>query len=854
MTRKQKTNPDSKLTSVLETALAKKLELLANDENVRVLIKMRKKPQVAQTRSTDSVVKTLQKEAKRAQRSVLDYLRGTVKASSSETKGAVKANSVHSFWLVNLVSAELNKAQIAEVAKLPGVVTIYEDRVFHVYHPEMVDPEESVWDNIGFVNAPEVWALGYRGQNVKVAVIDTGVDPDHPELASALGGEAPYHEGYWVEFDENGNQVPDSVPHDSDTHGTHVSGTAVGRNVNLRIGMAPEAIFGHVLALPQGSGTLPQLLAGMQWAVEHGFQVVNGSWGGSGLDEEFAEAVANMATAGVFPVFAIGNDGPDETGAPGNTPYAEAVGAFDAEGEIAEFSGGGVVQYPNYPYPEASETIKPDISAPGVAITSAVPGGGYEAYNGTSMASPHVTGAVALLLSKNPALTADEIRVILRESVGGKVGLLNDPGARGKDTRYGWGRLNTLKAIQAVPAPPTSGMIQGYLQGEDEFIAGGMVTLVGPETRTLTTDEHGFYEGILKEGDYQFSVKAMAYLPQTGVGPIAAEELTIRNFVLEAAPLGFILGRVRDTVTKEPLRDVKVQIPGTTVVTMTNEDGEFAIAIKEGKYRLVFTHKGYFPATVRNVEVRPDQTVEANVEMTFGKNSFEGLILDQETRLPLPYTFILVVETGSRTLADGDGRFTLDLPAGSHDLLIQRIGYHPLQQTVNVEQGQVSTGQFELEQILGTYLFASHFDTPDDWEEWNAEGGWHLTHQRAITPPNSVWHGSDEDGLYPNDQKAILQRKTALNIPADGITTLNFYMWGEIERNYDFFYVIVLQGEQREELYRYSNQVSQWQNVNLDLTPYAGKEIVLVFEFTSDYSVTGPGIFLDDVVVFHSEM
>ncbi len=89
--------------------------------------------------------------------------------------------------------------------------------------------------------ARELWDMGIRGQDITVAVTDTGVDISHPELAGAMGGEPPYHEGYWVEIDSAGNEVPGSTPHDTDYHGTHVSGTVVGRNLEYEIGMAPEA-------------------------------------------------------------------------------------------------------------------------------------------------------------------------------------------------------------------------------------------------------------------------------------------------------------------------------------------------------------------------------------------------------------------------------------------------------------------------------------------------------------------------------------------------------------------------------------------------------------------------------------
>lgn len=846
MLKKEKKNGSP--ASVMDVGLTKKLDEMTEDEKVRVLIRMRTRPQAVQIRGTSDIVKRFRQEAKRAQKPLLDRLQGKVHESSTDRQNSVPSN-LHSFWLINMVSAELNREQIAEIAKLPGVETITEDQVYRVYRPEVLREEEPDWDNIGAIQAPEVWAMGYRGQNVKVAVIDTGVDLEHPELAGAMGGAAPDYTGYWVEIDENGNPVSGSTPHDSDTHGTHVSGTAIGRNVNMRIGVAPEAVFGHILALPQGSGSFTQLIAGMEWAVENGFQVVNGSWGGSGLSEEFAQAAANLTAAGVFPVFAIGNDGPDETGAPGNTPLAEGVGAFDSQGEVAGFSGGGEVVYPNYTYADPTEKIKPDIVAPGVAITSSVPGGGYETYSGTSMASPHVAGAVALLLSKNPSMTVEEIRQILRESVGDD----NDPGAPGKDTRYGWGRLNALQAIGYVQHPADSGIVQGYLQGENEFIANGAVTFTGPEVKTLNTDRHGFFEGFLKAGDYRVTAKATAYLAENGVCSIAAEEKTIRNFVLKAAPLGYIEGTVQDTVTKEPLAGIRVEIPETPIVTVTNEEGRYAVAVKEGKYQLTFTGEGYFPAAMRNVRVRPDLTAKADVQMTFGKSTLRGRVYDEGLLTPLPYTHLLVRGTGKAALTDAKGQFTLDLPAGSYELQTECAGYQTLVRTIRVEHRQIREEEIGLQRMAGRFLLQSSFDAPGDWEEWSAEGGWHLTERRSVTPAYSVWNGLEDKGEYPNNQNAVLRRERAVQIPETGTAVLGFHLWGEIERNYDYLYVTIGDGEERNEIFRYSNQISDWQYITLDLTPFAGRAVIIAFEFTSDYSVTESGVFIDDVYVFHAE-
>src|SRR5690625_3780006 len=229
-----------------------------------------------------------------------------------------------------------------------------------------------------------------------------------------MGGTGPYYEGYWAEFDGNGNMVPNSMPYDSATHGTHVSGTVAGRNLTYQIGVAPEVTLAHALVLSGATGTFPQVLAGMQWVAEQGFDIINGSLDSNAIVPDMAVATDNLYAAGVVPVFANGNIRLDSVppGAPGNTPAAIAVGGYDKNGNEGTYNRGDIIEYPGYEYDQFTR-IKPDISAPGTEVLSTYPGGRWALSNGTSMASPHVAGVVALLLSAYPDLTIDQIKEIL---------------------------------------------------------------------------------------------------------------------------------------------------------------------------------------------------------------------------------------------------------------------------------------------------------------------------------------------------------------------------------------------------------------------------------------------------------
>jgi subtilisin family serine protease len=300
------------------------------------------------------------------------------------------------------------------------------------------------------VGALAAWgAYNARGRNVKVGVLDTGVDATHPDLEGKIA--------HWAEFDGQGNEVPGSTPHDSDRHGTHVCGTIAGGNASGKwIGVAPAArlAVGLVLNGEQG-GTDAQVLAGLGWALDRGVHVISMSLGGLVIGPEtpgtYTRAILECFLRGVPVVAAIGNDGAETSGSPGNDLFAVAVGATDVDDGVAAFSGGRTQvitqstvirsDFLPLPYP------KPDVSAPGVAVESSVPGGQWTAFSGTSMATPHTSGVLALLLSATGHLSAvapkDRVGVIL-DLLAGSV---TELGENGQDHRYGFGRVDALRVI-----------------------------------------------------------------------------------------------------------------------------------------------------------------------------------------------------------------------------------------------------------------------------------------------------------------------------------------------------------------------------------------------------------------------
>ncbi|GAA2320933.1 S8 family serine peptidase [Streptomyces kunmingensis] len=285
------------------------------------------------------------------------------------------------------------------------------------------------------IGAPKAWAAGYDGKGVKIAVLDTGVTATHPDL-----------KGQVVE-EKNFSTAADATDHYG--HGTHVASIAAGTGAQSGgkyKGVAPGAklLSGKVLD-DDGFGEDSGILAGMEWAAAQGADVINLSLGGGDTPEiDPLEAQVNKLSAekGVLFAIAAGNEGPQSVGSPGSADAALTVGAVDDQDKLADFSSTG---------PRVGDgAIKPDVTAPGVDITAAAAPGsviakevgenpaGYLTISGTSMATPHVAGAAAILKQEHPDWTYQELKGAL---VGSTKGGAYTPFEQGS------GRIQVDKAI-----------------------------------------------------------------------------------------------------------------------------------------------------------------------------------------------------------------------------------------------------------------------------------------------------------------------------------------------------------------------------------------------------------------------
>ncbi|MBL3649297.1 serine protease Isp [Bacillus sp. RHFS10] len=252
----------------------------------------------------------------------------------------------------------------------------------YVTNEQIMDVNE-LPDGIKVIKAPEIWAKGVKGKNVKIAVLDTGCDISHPDLKNQVIGGKNF-------TDDDGGK--EDVISDYNGHGTHVAGTIAANDSNGGIaGVAPEAslLIVKVLGGANGSGQYEWIINGINYAVEQKADIISMSLGGPNDVPELEEAVKNAVKNGVLVVCAAGNEGDgnertEELSYPAAYNEVIAVGSVSVARELSEFSN-------------ANKEI--DLVAPGENIVSTLPNKKYGKLTGTSMAAPHVSGALALIKS-----------------------------------------------------------------------------------------------------------------------------------------------------------------------------------------------------------------------------------------------------------------------------------------------------------------------------------------------------------------------------------------------------------------------------------------------------------------------
>ena len=439
----------------------------------------RKTQNMTKAQRRDFVIQERMAFCQESQQNVMDFLDGL--------KGEV--SHVEQYWAFNGFRCDASENVIAQLEKRADVAYVYRDEVRKMV-PEMVEAKAAETRDIAWhvskVNAPAVWnyngSTGYNGDGVIVAVVDSGVDYNHVDIAGSMwdgGSEFPHH-GYDCVNNDND-------PMDEYCHGTHVAGIIAGQgNAGTQTGIAPGAKIMAVRVLDDtGYGTDAQVIDGLEFALEHGADILNLSLGDPevGPVALYRDLFKTIQDAGVVASVAAGNVGdtqytysvPFNVECPGNCPppglhpdqvnlisggtsAVICVGATDANdahcsfssvGPVTWASGAQVGNYNDYPYENGDASkpglIRPDISAPGANVTSLnyQTGTGYVAYDGTSMATPCVAGVLALLLDADPELLPAELDSIIELTAA-------NAGNTVKNNITGSGRIDALAAVNAL--------------------------------------------------------------------------------------------------------------------------------------------------------------------------------------------------------------------------------------------------------------------------------------------------------------------------------------------------------------------------------------------------------------------
>jgi|LSQX01.1.fsa_nt_gb subtilisin family serine protease len=481
-------------------------------------------PVKGKTTSPELLVKKLQEAARSSEEEILPVIKDEIK------KGNIQ--EYRYLWVANAFSAKINKEALRTLAVLPQILQLRADRQHTISSPvenpgknspAQIDPppegqEESgeyPW-NLEFINAPSVWGKGIYGDDIVVAIMDTGVDINHPALTDHYRGNlnGHSHETSWYDATIE-STAENKGPTDPNGHGTHIAGVILGGTPADPLGVAPGARWIGVNIFDKGLAWDSHIAQAFQWLLapggdpENAPDIINCSWASRPeyvTDYLQWQILHNLSQAGIFVVFAAGNNGQSGPGSPASYPHAFSVGAIEKEGDsykVTDFSSKGPVKWQEISF------HKPEITAPGTNISSCWPNNSYNVLDGTSVAAAHVSGAAALLKQSRPEITPSEISYILKESAYWDP-LWNGEGKR-PDNVYGFGILDAYRAIKQ----PLLSRELLLVDGAEEGMANWSTS---PETPWKTTRE------MVYEGDF-----ALADSPWEDYKNNAGSWLTLNN-------------------------------------------------------------------------------------------------------------------------------------------------------------------------------------------------------------------------------------------------------------------------------------------------------------------------------------
>jgi len=460
------------------------IDLLNNQKKVDCLISFDRKANVypanflkTKKEKGQYVYNALKKVRDESQENVIAYLESEQVLFSS-------------YFIVNAIAAKLSRKQIIEIAEFQEIKAIVHDpsirkekHIEEINHPtkELPEPE---W-GIKMIQADSVWRLGFEGEGVVIGGQDTGFEWEHSALKSKYRGQSETdvdHNYNWHDaIREINGSNPDSInpcglnspfPCDDNNHGTHTMGTMVGSDSLNSIGVAPRAKWIACRNMERGVGKPSTYIECFEWFLAPtdlnnelpnpnlAPDVINNSWScpeSEGCNETnwelMEDAIVNLKVAGIVVIVSAGNEGRDGCGSVARAPAffesSFAIGATMANDTIANFSSRGPVNV------DLSFRLKPDVSAPGHNVRSSIRNGEFRNFSGTSMAGPHVVGAVALIINANPDLrgqvrTIEDILFFSAEEKLDDSDCFDILGQGVPNHVYGNGRINVLEAVETA--------------------------------------------------------------------------------------------------------------------------------------------------------------------------------------------------------------------------------------------------------------------------------------------------------------------------------------------------------------------------------------------------------------------
>jgi PKD repeat protein/subtilisin family serine protease len=518
------------------------------------------------------VYEELAKDATSSQAELIDYL----------TSNGIPHQS---FWIKNTVYVKNSGIRtLNNLQNFKGIESIELAREFVLVEPVESEPAtrnstRAIEPNIARIKADQAWALGINGSGLVVANIDTGVRFSHETLVNQYrgneGGGIFSHDYNWYDPHRNYPAYFNyfDVPADPNGHGTHVMGTSVGDGGGMQIGVAPDADWfacrgcygsscydfalltcGQFLAAPtRVDGTDPN--------ADLRPHVVNNSWGGNGeYNDWYQDVVDNWHALGIFPVFANGNAGAilGNVGNPARYGNVTGVGATtQSTGELALFSSWGPTDNPDNINPTMGYTaMKPQVAAPGASILSASPGSdsSYQYMSGTSMASPHVAGLVALMWQAGSCLTGNyAVTENLIEHTAWPIEYNDGSPDTGLYPNYatGWGEIDVLAAIQAAKGYCAESSLEGVVtdQSSGTPIEGASVEISNSEGFNLRSysQANGSFVNSVEMGSFDLTASKYGYFPETVNNvSVSSSQAVSRDFSLQRRPTLTITGTVYD--------------------------------------------------------------------------------------------------------------------------------------------------------------------------------------------------------------------------------------------------------------------------------------------------------------------